>query len=91
MDRQAPAQLDHLRPFVTRLGLLDRLGMASEDVLKESPMGAATQETLTHGNESGKIHDGIGSEVVELRSEEVQKAMEKRMRRQRKSAVDMGG
>src|SRR3954467_10753178 len=91
LDRQAPAQLDHLRPFVTRLGLFDRLRTASEDVLKESPMGAATQETLTQGNESSQIHDRVGSEVVELRSEEIQETPEKGMRRQRKPAIDMGG
>ncbi len=69
LDRQAPAQLDHLRPLVTRLGLLDRLRTAGKDVLEESPMGATTQESLTHGNECSKVYDGVGSEVVELRSE----------------------
>ena len=67
LDRQDPAQLDHLRPFITRLGLLDRLRMAGKDVLEETPMGAATQETHTHGNESSEVYDGVGSEVVELR------------------------
>ena len=81
LDRQTPTQLDHLRPFVTRLGLLDRLRAASEDVLEESPMGATTQEVFTQGNESSKIHNRIGSKVMELRSEEVQEAPEKRMRR----------
>ena len=60
-------------------------------MLEETPMGAATQETLTHGNESSEVYDGVGSEVVKLRSEEVQEAPEKRMGRQRKPAVDMGG
>ena len=54
-------------------------------------MGAATQETLTHGNESSEVYDGVGSEVVKPRSEEVQEAPKKRMGRQRKPAVDMGG
>src|SRR4051812_11693968 len=54
-------------------------------------MGAATQEVFTQGNESSKIHNRIGSKVMELCSEEVQEAPEKRMRRQRESAIDMGG
>src|SRR4051812_46544600 len=54
-------------------------------------MGTTTQETLTQGNESSKIYDGVGSEMMELRSEEVQKAPEKRMRRQRKTTINMGG
>ena len=54
-------------------------------------MGAATQETLTHGNESSKVYDGVGSEVVELRSEEIQETPEERMGRQRKPSVDVGG
>ena len=65
--------------------------MAGKDVLEKSPMGAATQESLTHGNESGKVYNGVGSKVVELRSEEVQEAPKKRMGRQRKPSVDVGG
>ena len=60
-------------------------------MLEESPMGAVTQESLAHGNVSSKVYDGVGSEVVELHSEEVRKAPEKRMERQRKPSVDMGG
>ena len=54
-------------------------------------MGVATQETLTHGNESSEVYDGVGSEVMELRSEEIQETPEKRMRRKRKSTINMGG
>ena len=54
-------------------------------------MGAATQEVFTQGNKSSKIHYRIGSKVMELRSEEVQEAPEKRIRRQRESTIDMGG
>ena len=60
-------------------------------MLEESPMGAATQESLTHGNESSKVYDGVGSEVVELCPKEVQKPSKERLRRQGKSTVDVGG
>ena len=80
-----------MRPLISRMSFFYRLRSASEDVLEESPMGAATQEVFTQGNESSKIHNRIGSEVMELRSEEVQEAPEKRMRRQRESTIDMSG
>ena len=60
-------------------------------MLEESPVGAATQEGLAHRNVSGEVYDGVGSEVMELRSEEVQKTPEKGMGRQRKPSVDVGG
>ena len=91
LDRQAPAQLDHLRPLVTRLSLLDRLRTTGKDVFEESPMGSTTQESLTHGDESSKVDNGVGSEVVELRSEEILETPEERMGRQRKPSVDVGG
>ena len=47
-------------------------------MFEESPMGSTTQESLTHGDESSKVDNGVGSEVVELRFEEVQKAQEKK-------------
>ena len=54
-------------------------------------MRTATQEILAQRHESSKIHDGIWSKVMELRSEKVQETPEKRMRGQGESAVDVSG
>lgn len=54
-------------------------------------MRTATQEILAQTHEGSKVHDGIRSEVMELRSEKVQETSEKRMRGQGESAVDMSG
>ena len=80
-----------MRPFVTRVGLLDRLRTTRENVLEEALVWSTTQEILAHGHEGSEVHDGVGGKVVELCSKEVQEASEKRMGRQRKSTVNMGG
>ena len=54
-------------------------------------MRMATQEILAQRHEGSKIHDGIWSKVMKLRSEKVQETPEKRMRGQRESAVDVSG
>ena len=65
--------------------------MTGEYVLKETPMWSTTQEVLAHGNESSKMGDGIGSEMMELRPKEVQKPSKENTRRQRESTVYMSG
>ena len=52
-------------------------------------MRTATQEILAERHKGSKVHDGIRSEVMELRSEKVQETPEKRMRGQGESAVDV--
>ena len=60
-------------------------------MFEEAPVRSRTQEILAHRHESGKIHDGVGGKVMKLCSKEVQESSEKRMRRQRKPAVDVSG
>ena len=76
-----PTHLDHLRPFITRIGLLDRLRATRENVLEEAPVWSTAQEILAHRHEGNKVHDGVGGKVVELCSKEVQESSEERMRR----------
>ena len=77
LDSKAPAHLYHVRPLVTLVGLLNRLGATCEYVLEETPVRSATQETLAHGHEGSKVHDGVWREVVELSPKEVQESAKK--------------
>ena len=77
--------------LITRIGFLYRLGAAGEYVFEETPVWSTTQEVLAHGHESGKIHDGVWRKVVELSPKEAQETSKKRMGRQRKPAVNVGG
>ena len=79
LDPQATRHLDHPRPLVTRLGLFNRLGTASEDVFEKPPVRSTAQEVFAHGHESGQIDYGVRSEMVELSPKEVQKTPEDRM------------
>ena len=87
----APAHLDHVCPFITRIGLLDRLGATGEYVFEETPVRSTTQEVLAHGHKGSKIGDGIGIEMVELHPKEIQKPSEENTRRQRKTTVYVSG
>ena len=89
LNSKTPAHLDHMRPLVTRIGLLDRLRMTREYVLEETPVWSTTQEVLAHGHESIKVHDGVWGKVVELRPKEVQETSKERVGRQGKPAVDV--
>ena len=81
LNPKTPTHLDHLRLFITRIGLLDRLRATRENVLEEAPVWSTTQEILAHGHEGSKVHDGVGGKVVELCSEEIQESSEERMGR----------
>ena len=46
LDSKAPAHLNHVRPLVTRVGLLDRLRATREYMLEETPVWSTTQEVF---------------------------------------------
>ena len=60
-------------------------------MIEKIPMGTTTQEILAQRHEGSKIHDCVGSEVVELHPKEIQESPKERVGRQRKPTVDVGG
>ena len=91
LDTKTPTHLNHLCSLITRIGLFHRLRTTGENVLEKTPVRPTTQEILAQRHKSSKIHDCVGSEVVELCPKEIQKSPKERVRRQGKSTVDVGG
>ena len=58
-------------------------------MFEEAPVRPTTQEILTQRYKGGEIGDRIWSEMVKLSSEEIQKFLKEKMRRQRKPSIYM--
>ena len=91
LDPKTPTHLDYFGPLVIRTRFFHRLRTTSEYVLEETLVRPTTQEVFAQRHESGEVGSGVGCEVMELCPKEVQKPPKEKIRRQRKTAIYMGG